>query len=87
MYQNANRLLLLKDNSPKTTMRHSITLSRIEQNLRKMKSMIHILPPPTFDDMLLFSSIKNNDDGQITPTSAYPPFSQHICSSFLFIWQ
>ena len=60
MYQNANKILLLKDNSPKTafrtSMRHSIILGRIEQNMRKMKSMIHVMPPPTFDDMILFQT-------------------------------
>ena len=63
MYKNANKMLLSKNNCPKNQnpMRHSITLSRIEQNLRKMKSMIHILHPPTFDDMLLF---QNNDTDQ-----------------------
>ena len=66
MYQNANKILLLKDNSPKTafrtSMRHSIILGRIEQNMRKMKSMIHVMPPPTFDDMLLFQT---EHDGEI----------------------
>ena len=66
MYQNANKMLLLKDLSPKnaikTSMRHSIILSRIEQNMRKVKSMIHVMPPPSFDDMLLF---QNESDGKI----------------------
>jgi hypothetical protein len=37
-----------------TIMRHSVALTRIENNLRKVRSMICILPPTTFDEMKAF---------------------------------
>jgi Ca2+-binding EF-hand superfamily protein len=37
-------------------MRHSIAVGRIERNLRKVNTMIHVLPPPTHDEVILPSS-------------------------------
>ena len=85
MYQNANKILLLKDNSPKTafrtSMRHSIILGRIEQNMRKMKSMIHVMPPPTFDDMILFQT---EHDGKFYHIISYHTIDIHIHILHLF---
>ena len=62
MYKNANRILL-KDVCLKESLRHSIALSRIEQNLKQVKSMIHVIAPEPFDDVLLFNA-RNSEDGE-----------------------
>ena len=65
MYKNANKLLLSKEDSVKINLRHSITLGRIEQNMKKVRSMIHILTPPTLEDVLLFNNPKYSDEGMM----------------------
>jgi hypothetical protein len=78
MYKNANRILL-KDVCLKETLRHSIALSRIEQNLKQVKSMIHVMAPEPFDDMLLFNA-RNSEDGEI----CYVLYYDVPCCNVLF---
>jgi hypothetical protein len=78
MYKNANRILL-KDVCLKETLRHSIALSRIEQNLKQVKSMIHVIAPEPFDDMLLFNA-RNSEDGEICYVLCYDV----LCSNVMY---
>lgn len=53
MYKNADKLLAERESMSKNQMRHIISLARIEQNVRKVNSMVHVLPPPAHDDVVL----------------------------------
>ncbi len=53
MYKNAEKLLNEKMNVSKGTIRSAVTLSRIDQNVRRINSMIHLIQPPSHDEVIL----------------------------------
>jgi Ca2+-binding EF-hand superfamily protein len=57
MYKNADRILGDNDNlSSKLTIRHSVTLARIDQNVRRIKNMVHIINPSSHADVVVPNS-------------------------------
>ncbi len=53
MYRNAEKVLNEKDNLSKTQIRNSVAMARIELNVRKVKSMVHLIQPPSHDEVIL----------------------------------
>lgn len=53
MYKNAEKLLNEKANVSKSSIRSAVTLTRIDQNIRKVHSMIHLIQPPSHDEVIL----------------------------------
>jgi hypothetical protein len=68
MYKNAEKVLNGKENVSKTHIRNSIALARIEMNVRKVNSMIHLIQPPTHDEVILPKSegIVNTENDEIS---------------------
>jgi WD40 repeat protein/Ca2+-binding EF-hand superfamily protein len=52
-YKNAEKFLNERDNLKKDKMRHAITLNRIESNVKKLGSMIHLVDPMQVDDVAI----------------------------------
>ena len=57
-YHNAEQVLNERDNLKKDKMRNAITLGRIEHNVKKVGSMIHLLDPLHVDDVKIPSDNK-----------------------------
>lgn len=53
MYKNADKYLKERDRLSKPQMLNAITLARIERNVKKVNKMVHILPPPSHDEVVL----------------------------------
>lgn len=62
MYKNADQLLGERESMPRTQMRHIISLARIEQNVRRVHSMVYVLPPPAHDDVTLPKNATTEQD-------------------------
>jgi Ca2+-binding EF-hand superfamily protein len=65
MYKNAEKVLNDRDNISKAQVRNAVAKARIELNVRKINSMIHLIQPPSHDEVILPKN-KNNaneDDG------------------------
>src|SRR4051812_42475811 len=52
MYKNAEKVLNEKENLSKTQIRNNVALVRIELNVRKVQSMIHLTQPPSHDEVI-----------------------------------
>jgi Ca2+-binding EF-hand superfamily protein len=66
MYKNADKILGDKDNlSTKYVMRHSVTLARIEQNVRRVKSMVHIINTASHADVVVPNSEQNKHQQEL----------------------
>ena len=52
-YKNAEKFLNERDNLKKDKMRHAITLNRIENNVKRLGSMIHNVDPLQVDDVAI----------------------------------
>ena len=52
-YKNAEKFLNERDNIKKDKMRHAITLARIENNVKRLGSMIHLVDPLQVDDVAI----------------------------------
>lgn len=60
MYKNADKILGDKDGlSTKLIIRHSVTLARIDQNVRRIKNMVHIVNPSSHADVVVPNSEQN----------------------------
>lgn len=53
MYKNAEKVLNGKENVTKAQIRNSIAQARIELNVRKINSMVHLIQPPSHDEVIL----------------------------------
>lgn len=54
LYKNAEKVLAEKhDMSNKYSIRGAVAIARIEQNLRRVNSMIHLIAPPNHDEVIL----------------------------------
>lgn len=53
MYKNAEKVLNSKENVTKTQIRNSIAKARIDLNVRKIGSMVHLIQPPSHDEVIL----------------------------------
>ena len=51
MYKNAERVLVDYNTVSKSLIRNAITKSRIEQRVHKVKSMIHLIQPPSHEEV------------------------------------
>lgn len=63
MYKNAEKVLNDRDNISKAQVRNAVAKARIELNVRKVSSMIHLIQPPSHDEVILPKS-KNGGDGE-----------------------
>jgi len=68
MYKNAERVLNGKENVTKSQIRNSIAQARIELNVRKINSMVHLIQPPSHDEVIL---PKSGVDGNAQVSSDY----------------
>jgi hypothetical protein len=59
MYKNAEKVLNEKSKVTKTTVRNAVAVTRIEQNVRRIHSMIHVIQPPSHDEVILPKVDKN----------------------------
>lgn len=53
MYKNAERVLEEKHDMNKATIRGAVAQARIDQNIRRVTSMIHLIQPPAHDEVIL----------------------------------
>lgn len=53
MYKNAERVLDEKGDMSRSTIRGAVALSRIDHNVRRVSSMIHLIQPPSHDEVIL----------------------------------
>lgn len=51
MYKNAEKVLNDRDNISKAQVRNAVAKARIELNVRKVSSMIHLIQPPSHDEV------------------------------------
>ena len=66
MYRNADKILGDKDNlSSKYTIRHSVTLARIEQNVRRVKNMVHIINTSSHADVVVPNTEQNKHQQEL----------------------
>lgn len=68
MYKNAERVLNDRDNVSKTQIRNAVTKSRIDSRVKRVSSMIHLIQPPSHDEVILPKNDKKSvgdadDDG------------------------
>lgn len=68
MYKNAEKVLNGKENVTKAQIRNSIAQARIELNVRKINSMVHLIQPPSHDEVIL---PKSGMDGSAQTSSDY----------------
>lgn len=61
MYKNAEKVLNDRDNISKTQVRNAVAKARIELNVRKISTMIHLIQPPSHDEVIL---PKNKSSGE-----------------------
>jgi WD40 repeat protein/Ca2+-binding EF-hand superfamily protein len=66
MYKNAEKVLNEKSKVTKTTVRNAVAMSRIEQNVRRIHSMIHVIQPPNHEEVILpkNSEMKDEENGE-----------------------
>jgi len=62
MYKNAEKLLNERDNISKAQVRNAVAKARIELNVRKINSMIHLIQPPSHDEVILPKTKQSADD-------------------------
>lgn len=64
MYKNAEKVLNDKDNISKQQVQNAVAKARIELNVRKINSMIHVIQPPSHDEVILpkTKQQKGNED-------------------------
>lgn len=66
MYKNADKILGGNENlSAKYIMRHSVTLARIDQNVRKIKSMVHIINTASHTEVVVPNSEQNKHQQEL----------------------
>jgi exosome complex RNA-binding protein Csl4 len=53
LYRNAEKYLKEKSYVSKSQIVHAITMGRIEQNVRRVRTMIHVMAPRNHDDVEL----------------------------------
>jgi Ca2+-binding EF-hand superfamily protein len=53
MYKNAEQFVNEKAKVNKQAIRNAVSVSRIEQNVRKVQTMTHLIQPPTHDEVIL----------------------------------
>jgi hypothetical protein len=63
MYKNAEKVLNDKDTISKAQVRNAVAKARIELNVRKINSMIHLIQPPSHDEVILPKNKHGGDDG------------------------
>lgn len=57
MYKNAEKALNGKEHVSKIQIRNSIAQARIDINVRKINSMVHLIQPPSHDEVILPKTI------------------------------
>jgi len=67
MYKNAEKVLNDRDNISKTQVRNAVAKARIELNVRKISTMIHLIQPPSHDEVILPKNKSSgaDDDGPL----------------------
>jgi WD40 repeat protein len=63
MYKNAEKVLNEKSKISKTTVRNAVAMTRIDQNVRHINSMIHVIQPPSHDEVILPKNTELKTDG------------------------
>ncbi|RYG66231.1 hypothetical protein EON64_10240 [archaeon] len=53
MYKNAESLLNAKESLPPTAVRHAVAMSRVASHVRKVNTMLHLIQPPSHDEVIL----------------------------------
>ena len=61
MYKNAEKVLNDKEGISKSQVRNAVAKARIELNVRKISTMIHLIQPPSHDEVIL---PKNKNSGE-----------------------
>jgi hypothetical protein len=61
MYKNAEKVLNDKENISKAQVQSAVAKSRIDLNVRQIKSMIHLIQPPSHDEVILPKSKENKE--------------------------
>ncbi|MCL4419262.1 hypothetical protein M1146_04125, partial [Patescibacteria group bacterium] len=61
MYKNAEKILNEKKEISKLAMRTAVSNGRIEQSVRKVNSMVHLIQPPAHDEVILPKSNTNTN--------------------------
>lgn len=61
MYKNAEKVLNDKEGISKSQVRNAVAKARIELNVRKISTMIHLIQPPSHDEVIL---PKNKNSGK-----------------------
>lgn len=71
MYKNAERLLNEKDSLSKSSIRNAVAMARMEASVRKVHSMVHLIQPPTHDEVILPKTTANGTlfEAEISPVS------------------
>ena len=62
MYKNAEKVLNDKEGISKSQVRNAVAKARIELNVRKISTMIHLIQPPSHDEVIL---PKNKNSGEL----------------------
>lgn len=66
MYKNAEKLLKEKEKShtmAKSIIRNAVATARVETNVRRIRSMIHLIQPPTHDEVILPKTSHSGAEG------------------------
>jgi Ca2+-binding EF-hand superfamily protein len=64
LYKNAEKVLAEKHDMNKVSIRGAVAIARIEQNVRRIHSTIHLIAPPNHDEVILpGASDGNSGDG------------------------
>jgi hypothetical protein len=67
MYKNAEKVLNDRDNISKSQVRSAVAKARIELNVRKINTMIHLIQPPSHDEVILPKNKGANDGDDGSP--------------------
>lgn len=63
LYKNAEKVLAEKHEMNKQSIRGAVAIARIEQNVRRIHSTIHLIAPPSHDEVILPGSAGGTGDG------------------------
>lgn len=63
MYKNAEKVINEKDNLSKAQIRNAVAMARIEMNVRKVNTMVHLIQPPSDDEVILPKNHSTTDGG------------------------